>query len=118
MVFMNATVEIDKAGRIVVPKKLRDDLHLVPGTRLRIERSGDRLTLMPSSVAAQLVIENGVPLIFPADSSHTPILTSEMVTELIEQGRLERERRILSLDEDSAGGLIGGSTEARNEGAA
>jgi hypothetical protein len=24
-----------------------------------------------------------------------------MVTELIEQGRLERERRILSLDEDS-----------------
>jgi AbrB family looped-hinge helix DNA binding protein len=38
MVFMNAIVEIDKAGRIVVPKKLRDDLHLIPGTRLRIER--------------------------------------------------------------------------------
>ena len=112
MVSMNATVEIDKAGRIVVPKKLRDELKLVPGTRLRIERSGDRLTLMPSSITAQLVIENGVPLIFPADTSNPPILTTEMVTELIEQGRLERERRILSLDEDSAGG------STWNEGAA
>jgi hypothetical protein len=37
-----------------------------------------------------------------------------MVTELIEQGRLERERRILSLDEDSAGS----STAVLDEGAA
>lgn len=42
---MNTIVEIDKAGRIIVPKKLRDELHLVPGTRLKVERSGDRLTL-------------------------------------------------------------------------
>lgn len=109
MVFMNTIVEIDKAGRIVVPKKLRDALHLVPGTRLSIERSGDRLTLMPSSIAAQLVIEDGVPLIFPADQSNVPVLTAEMVTELIEQGRLERERRFLSLDEDSTGSLDEGA---------
>lgn len=111
---MNAIVEIDKAGRIVVPKKLRDALHLVPGTRLSIERSGDRLTLMPGSIAARLVIEDGVPLIFPADSSHAPTLTSEMVTDLIEQGRMEREGRFLALGEDSAVG----PTAARNEGAA
>jgi AbrB family looped-hinge helix DNA binding protein len=107
---MNAIVEIDKAGRIVVPKKLRDALHLVPGTRLRIERSGDRLTLMPSSTTAQLIIENGVPLIFPADQSNAPVLTVDMVNELIEQSRLERVRQILSLDDDS--------TLARDEGAA
>jgi AbrB family looped-hinge helix DNA binding protein len=107
---MNAIVEIDKAGRIVVPKKLRDALHLVPGTRLRIERSGDRLTLMPSSTAAQLIIENGVPLIFPADQSNAPVLTVDMVNELIEQSRLERVRQTLSLDDDS--------TLARDEGAA
>jgi AbrB family looped-hinge helix DNA binding protein len=114
MVFMNVTVEIDKAGRIVVPKKLRDDLHLVPGTRLRIERSGDRLTLAPSTMEARLVIEDGLPLIFPAGSSNSPILTNEMVMEMIEQGRLERERRYLGLDEDEAGG----SAAALDEGAA
>jgi hypothetical protein len=37
-----------------------------------------------------------------------------MVTELIEQGRLERERRILSFDEDSADG----STAVMDEGTA
>ena len=111
---MNVTVEIDKAGRIVVPKKLRDDLHLVPGTRLRIERSGDRLTLAPSTMEARLVIKDGLPLIFPADSSNSPILTNEMVMEVIEQGRLERERRYLGLDEDEAGG----SAAALDQGAA
>ena len=95
---MNTTVEIDKAGRIVVPKKLRDALHLVPGTQLRIERSGDRLTLLPSSNEARLVIEDGVPLIVPAD--HAPVLTNEMVTELIAQGHLERERRFLGQNDD------------------
>ena len=95
---MDAVVEIDKAGRIVVPKKLRDALHLVPGTQLRIERTGDRLTLRPSTNMAQLIIENGVPLIFPADEA--PILTGDMVTELIAQGRLERENRSLGTEED------------------
>jgi AbrB family looped-hinge helix DNA binding protein len=96
---MVATVEIDKAGRIVVPKKMRDDLHLVPGTRLRIERSGDRLTLMPASTAARLVIEDGTPLVYAADRNHAPIMTGEAVTRLIEQGRQERERRAFVLDE-------------------
>ena len=36
MAFMNAIAEIDKAGRVVVPKKFRDALHLVPGTRLSL----------------------------------------------------------------------------------
>ena len=95
---MNTTIKIDKAGRIVVPKKLRDALHLTPGTRLKVERSGDWLMLMPGSIEAQLVIENGAPLIFPVDRSSAPILTNEMV---IAQGRLERERRFLGLEGDS-----------------
>jgi len=98
---MSTTVEIDKAGRIVVPKKLRDALHLTPGTRLKVERSGDWLMLMPSTSGAQLVIENGVPLIFPADRSNAPIVTVEMVHELISQGRQERERRLLGSDRDA-----------------
>ena len=95
---MNAIVEIDRAGRIVVPKKFRDALRLSPGTRLRAERNGDSLTLTPAVPEAQLVIENGTPLIFSADRSNPPKITVEMVNESIAQMRLERERRILGLD--------------------
>jgi AbrB family looped-hinge helix DNA binding protein len=98
---MTAIVEIDKAGRIVVPKKFRDALHLTPGTQLKIERSGDTLIFEADIAKARLVIENGVPLIFAAEHLDAPQLTNELVIGLIEQGRLERERRILGLDEDS-----------------
>lgn len=97
---MNAIVEIDRAGRIVVPKKLRDALRLSPGTRLRAERHGDSLTFTPAVPEAQLVIENGTPLILSADRSNPQKITVEMVNESIGQMRLERERRILGLDRD------------------
>jgi AbrB family looped-hinge helix DNA binding protein len=94
---MSSNVEIDKAGRIVVPKKLRDALHLAPGTRLRVERSGDTLMLTPSSNEAQLIIQNGVPLIFPADRGSVPTLSNGMVSEVVAHGRRERELRSLAL---------------------
>lgn len=97
---MSTIVEIDKAGRIVVPKKLRDALHLAPGTQLKVERSGDGLVLRPSSTQAQLVIENGVPLIYAAGQANVPVLTNEMVNALIEAGRQARERQVLGLDQD------------------
>ena len=96
----NAIVEFDKAGRIVVPEKLRDALHLVAGTRLIVERAEDNLMLMPNANTAQLVIDEGVPLIFPSDRSNSPVLTTEMVNESIAQGRMEQERRFLGLDGD------------------
>lgn len=86
---MNTIVEIDKAGRIVVPKKLRDAMHLVPGTRLSIERSGDRLVFEQASSEPQLIMKDGMWVVSGGQ------ITVEDVNEIIRQGYAEREARIL-----------------------
>ncbi len=44
---MPETIPIDKAGRVVLPKAIRDKLHLSDGVRLRVEVVGDRIELTP-----------------------------------------------------------------------
>jgi AbrB family looped-hinge helix DNA binding protein len=56
---MNAIAEIDKAGRVVVPKRLREALHLVPGTRLMLHQEGDRLVIQPESKPRGLYLKKG-----------------------------------------------------------
>ena len=58
--------------------------------------------LSPQRTYAQLKIVDGNPQIFPADPEDAPIFTNEMVNALLAQGRAERERRILDVDEDGA----------------
>ena len=55
---MEAT--IDHAGRIVVPKPLRDALGLTPGTKLDVSVYGAGLQIVPSGRTARLVEEDGV----------------------------------------------------------
>lgn len=86
---MSTRVEIDKAGRIVVPKKLRDQLHLVPGTRLRIERSGDRLTLEQDFSEPKLEMRDGLWVMTGGSPREIDI------SEVIRQGYEERHKRIL-----------------------
>jgi AbrB family looped-hinge helix DNA binding protein len=99
---MRATVSIDKAGRLVIPKPMRQSLHLEPGTLLTIEQSDDRLTLAPAIREAQLAIVDGTPLISPAGDA-AAILTNETVLATIAQGRRQRERRLLSTNVDEPG---------------
>jgi AbrB family looped-hinge helix DNA binding protein len=47
---MSMTITIDAAGRIVLPKPLRDRFRLNGGARLRIEAVGDHLELTPEAV--------------------------------------------------------------------
>lgn len=51
---------IDAAGRVVVPKPLRDRLHLGPGVELEIAAAGDGILLRPADRGAALVEQDGV----------------------------------------------------------
>lgn len=54
---MEATV--DQVGRIVLPKRLRDQLGLVPGSSVDISLYGDGLHIAPGGRTAQLERRSG-----------------------------------------------------------
>lgn len=92
---MNAIVEIDKAGRIVIPKKMRDALGLTPGRRLRIERHHEELRLEPDYPEPRLERRDGVLVL--VDS---PPLSGEDVNRSIEEDRERRMRYVAGLSDE------------------
>ena len=56
---MRTEVMVDKAGRIVVPKGLRERFHLDAGSRMEIAGSTDEITLRPVRPARGLVRRHG-----------------------------------------------------------
>lgn len=52
---MATTLSIDKARRIVIPKAIREKLHLEPGRTLLAEVVGDRIELSPAPTELRLV---------------------------------------------------------------
>ena len=80
-----AIVTIDRAGRIVVPKALRDRLHLEPGQSLRAHVRDGRLELEPEPVDARLVEVDGLLVITPDEP--VPALTRDGVRDLMEELR-------------------------------
>ena len=57
---MNAKVTLDRAGRVVLPKTLRDAMRLSPGDTLDLTVNGDEVTLRPRRGATPLQKERGV----------------------------------------------------------
>ncbi|MFN0304757.1 MAG: AbrB/MazE/SpoVT family DNA-binding domain-containing protein [Burkholderiales bacterium] len=57
---MNAKVTLDRAGRVVLPKPLRDMMTLAPDDTLDLIVKGDELTLRPTRGATPLQKERGV----------------------------------------------------------
>ncbi len=91
MVWYNASMlirsTIDKAGRVVIPKELRDALHLEAGDLVEVENSGDSITLRPARDDASLVKKQGVWV------HRGGALSVDEVNHAVAQGRAERERR-------------------------
>jgi AbrB family looped-hinge helix DNA binding protein len=54
------TVTLDRAGRVVIPKTLRDELHLEAGDTLELESQGERMLLRPMRTTSPLRKERGV----------------------------------------------------------
>ena len=79
-------VTIDKAGRIVVPKAMRDELGLDPETPLEIELVDGRLELSPPESSARIVEGPHGPVIETAGTT----ITDEQVRRTLEA---VRERR-------------------------
>jgi AbrB family looped-hinge helix DNA binding protein len=75
---------IDAAGRLVVPKLLRDQLGFAPGTELEVEAVDGRLEVV---VPSRVRVEEGPHGVrFAADAGATT-LSAEQVRELTERGR-------------------------------
>lgn len=92
---MNAIVEIDKAGRIIIPKKMRDLLHLTPGTRLRIERHQHQIRIEPDVPEPHVEIREGFPVLVGG-----PPLAGDDVNRAIEEAREQRMRFIAGLSDE------------------
>jgi AbrB family looped-hinge helix DNA binding protein len=54
------TIRIDKAGRIVLPKPVRERLHLREGSELELEECSGGLTLRPLEQRPSMVQEKGI----------------------------------------------------------
>ena len=85
---MNTTLTLDKAGRIVLPQSVRDELQLSPGDSLEMESSEERIVLRPARGKGRMKKESGV---WVYDSGEA--LTSEMVQKTTRRVRVARQRK-------------------------
>jgi len=69
---MTAKITIDKAGRVVIPKPLRDQLRLGAGDTLALQSEGERITLEPVRPPAVLKKEYGI-WVYQGQTTNTSI---------------------------------------------
>jgi AbrB family looped-hinge helix DNA binding protein len=90
---------IDRAGRVVIPKPVRKELHLEPGDTLEMERAGEHITLRPVRGTGPLAKEHGV-WVFRAGKP----LPASATDEVIKGIREERDLANLGEGEGKSGG--------------
>lgn len=73
---------IDQAGRIVLPKPIRDALGFLPGTKVDISPYGAGAQIVPAGRTARLIEEDGALV----SAGETPV-DDDVVFGLIDAGR-------------------------------
>ena len=89
---MNATLTIDKAGRVVLPKPVRDALQISPGDSLELESSDDHIVLRPAPSKGRVYKKQGM---WVFDSGSSIPLSAEVANQTILRVRAERHRHVL-----------------------
>ena len=82
---MSTRLTIDKAGRVVIPKPLREELHLEAGDALEMESSGEQITLRPVRGTGPLTKEHGVWVFHTGQAM--PTSTTDEMLQLIREER-------------------------------
>jgi AbrB family looped-hinge helix DNA binding protein len=83
---MSIRLTIDKAGRVVIPKPLRKELHLEAGDSLEMDTAGEQITLRPVRGTGPLTREQGV---WVFHSGHP--LPASITDDILHQIREERD---------------------------
>lgn len=77
-------VPIDKAGRLVLPKEIREELAIHPGDVLKVSIQGNEVTLRPNKEPSGFV-RKGHALVFSSGGSD--LLANETVNSLLSTHR-------------------------------
>lgn len=85
---MPVQLTIDKAGRVVIPKPLRDELRLSPGDLLEAECRGEELSLRPVREQWPLRKEHGIWVYRQGRAAPVDVVR------LLEEVREERSRSL------------------------
>ena len=85
---MTSKLTLDKAGRVMIPKPLRQQLRLGPGDVLQLESEGEQITLRPIRPKALLKKERGV-WVYQGEP------TEASVNAVIDRAREERLRDLV-----------------------
>jgi AbrB family looped-hinge helix DNA binding protein len=86
---MSITITLGKAGRLVVPKSIRDSLGLHEGSRLKLEIQGGKLQAAPEPDPVDIDLKGGFPVI-----QGGPSLKRGNIVQAIKGDRDSRDERI------------------------
>ena len=103
---MTTHLVLDKAGRVVIPKPIREELHLEPGDSLQMDNTGEHITLRPLRGTGPLAKEHGV-WVFRTGNALPASVTDDLLQ------RIRDERDEANLGEKKSGGKNGATTTSK-----
>src|SRR5262249_24602550 len=92
--FMETTVTLDRAGRVVIPNAVRDEMHLKAGDALALHADGETVSLRPVRASNRMRKKRGV-WVFSGGQGE---ISAEDVRKVIHEMREDRERRWIGQD--------------------